>query len=321
MGMRRRAGAPAAVGSRFARDRALARNRILVAIASKSWRAAGRERRPRLRRPALQSAARRRPAAARTTRGSTASTTTGTSSPSFADYDRFSRAWLAECRRILKPDGAHLGDRLLPQHLPPRRRAAGPRLLDPERRRLAQDQPDAELPRQALHQRARDADLGGARSASRAYTFNYESLKALQRRPADALRLAVPDLLRPRAAEGRRRPQGAPDAEAGSAAASRAARLDQARRRRARSVLRHRHDRRRRQAARPPLHRHRARPRLRRGRRGAHRQGAAAAASALETVRSQARRAARAVRHHRRAAACSSRAPRCSMHARASAPR
>ncbi len=25
---------------------------------------------------------------------------------SFADYDRFSRAWLAECRRILRPDGA-----------------------------------------------------------------------------------------------------------------------------------------------------------------------------------------------------------------------
>ncbi|NJO33593.1 MAG: site-specific DNA-methyltransferase, partial [Rhodospirillales bacterium] len=25
---------------------------------------------------------------------------------SFADYDRFSRAWLAECRRILKPNGA-----------------------------------------------------------------------------------------------------------------------------------------------------------------------------------------------------------------------
>ena len=24
---------------------------------------------------------------------------------SFADYDRFSRAWLAECRRALKPDG------------------------------------------------------------------------------------------------------------------------------------------------------------------------------------------------------------------------
>src|SRR5215510_16467260 len=25
---------------------------------------------------------------------------------SFADYDHFSRAWLAECRRLLKPDGA-----------------------------------------------------------------------------------------------------------------------------------------------------------------------------------------------------------------------
>ena len=25
---------------------------------------------------------------------------------SFADYDRFTRAWLAECRRVLKPDGA-----------------------------------------------------------------------------------------------------------------------------------------------------------------------------------------------------------------------
>ena len=63
----------------------------------------------------------------------------------------------------------HLGDRLLPQHLPHRRRAAGPRLLDPERRRLAQGQPHAELPRQALHQRARDADLGGARPASSRY--------------------------------------------------------------------------------------------------------------------------------------------------------
>jgi modification methylase len=26
--------------------------------------------------------------------------------PSFAEYDRFSRAWLAHCRRVLKPDGA-----------------------------------------------------------------------------------------------------------------------------------------------------------------------------------------------------------------------
>ena len=109
-----------------------------------------------------------------------------------------------------------------------------------------------------------------------------------ERRPADALRLAVPDLLGAGAAEGRRRAQGASDAEAGGAAAPRAARLDEAGRRRARSLLRHRHDGRRRQAARPPLHRHRARPRLRHGRRGAHRRASSRCrSSALETVRSK----------------------------------
>ena len=36
------------------------------------------------------------------------------------------------------------------------------------------------------------------------YTFNYEAHEGAQRRPADALRLAVPDLHRRRAAEGRR---------------------------------------------------------------------------------------------------------------------
>ena len=73
---------------------------------------------------------------------------------SFADYDRFTRDWLAAARHVLKDTGGALGHRLLSQHLPRRRDPAGPGLLDPERRRLAQDQPDAELPRQALHQRA-----------------------------------------------------------------------------------------------------------------------------------------------------------------------
>ena len=66
---------------------------------------------------------------------------------SFADYDNFTRAWLMACRRVLKPDGTFLGHRLLPQHLPGRRRPAGARLLDPQRHRLAQSEPDAELPR------------------------------------------------------------------------------------------------------------------------------------------------------------------------------
>ena len=80
---------------------------------------------------------------------------------SFAAYDEFTRAWLAEARRLLKPDGAiwvigsyHNVFRL-------GRHAAGRGLLDPERRGLAQDQPDAQLPRQAADQRPRDADLGG----------------------------------------------------------------------------------------------------------------------------------------------------------------
>ena len=47
----------------------------------------------------------------------------------------------------------HLGDRLVSQHLPRRRHDAGSRLLDPQRRRLAQDQPDAELPRPPLPER------------------------------------------------------------------------------------------------------------------------------------------------------------------------
>jgi hypothetical protein len=70
---------------------------------------------------------------------------------SFAAYDAFTRAWLPP------PPGAQaerhdLGDRLLPQHLPRRRAAAGLGLLDPQRHRLAQDQPDAEFPRHALDQ-------------------------------------------------------------------------------------------------------------------------------------------------------------------------
>ena len=71
---------------------------------------------------------------------------------SFEAYDRFTKGWLAECRRILKPNRRLVGDRLVSQHLPRRLDPAGPGLLDPERRRVAEDQPDAEFPRPALHQ-------------------------------------------------------------------------------------------------------------------------------------------------------------------------
>ena len=166
-------------------------------------------------------------------------------------------------RRPAAPEARRrdLGDRLLPQRLPPRHRAAGRRLLAAQRRDLAQVEPDAELPRQAADQRPRDADLGGE-VRSVALHLQLRGDEVPQRRRADALRLADPALHRRRAAEDRGRRQGAPDAEAGGAAAPGPRRLDEARRRRARPVLRHRHHRRGGEAARPPLHRHRARARL-----------------------------------------------------------
>src|SRR5580700_7735497 len=68
----------------------------------------------------------------------------------FAEYDDFTRAWLAACRRPL-------GDRHLSQHLPHRRDRAGSGVLDPQRSGLAQIQPDAEFPRPSVYQCARDA--------------------------------------------------------------------------------------------------------------------------------------------------------------------
>ena len=122
-------------------------------------------------------------------------------------------------RRVLKPDGHAVGDRQLPQHLPRRHDAAGPRLLDAERRRLAQVQPDAEFPGQALHQRARDADLGGARPAAKRYTFNYDAMKALN----DDLQMRsdwlLPICTGAERLKGEDGAQGASDAEARGAAA------------------------------------------------------------------------------------------------------
>src|SRR3546814_18814768 len=70
----------------------------------------------------------------------------------------------------------------LSQHLPRRRRAPGSGLLDSERDRLAQDQPDAELPRQALHQRPRDDDLVRARFEQPAYVQLRRDTGAQRRR-------------------------------------------------------------------------------------------------------------------------------------------
>ena len=181
--------------------------------------AAGGERRSGVRRSALQPAARTRPAAAQQHQGRRRRRRLGQ-----VLLVRRLRPLLAGLARRMPahPEARrrHLGDRLLPQHLPPRRRPAGPRLLAAERRDLAQDQPDAELPRQALHQRARDADLGRPRSEV-ARHLQLRGHEGAERRHPDALGLAVPDLLGAGASQGRRGPQGASDAEARGAAASR----------------------------------------------------------------------------------------------------
>ena len=68
---------------------------------------------------------------------------------SFAAYDDFTRRWLVECRRVLKPDGALWVIGSYHNIFRVGTDPAGPGLLDPQRRRLAQDQPDAEFPRHA----------------------------------------------------------------------------------------------------------------------------------------------------------------------------
>ena len=121
----------------------------------------------RLRRPALQSAAARRTPPPRRQPGRRGGRRLG-------PVHRFRRLRRLHPRLAgrVPPDAAQgrhaVGHRQLPQHLPHRRHPAGARLLDPQRRDLAQGQPDAELPRPALHQRARDLDLGGARTGMRA---------------------------------------------------------------------------------------------------------------------------------------------------------
>jgi modification methylase len=216
-------------------------------------------RRPRLRRPALQPAAQGHAAAARQQPGRRRGRRLGPFRL-LRELRRLHARLARRGRRVLKPDGAiwvigsyHNVFRL------------GAALQDLgfwiQRRDLAQVEPDAELPRQALHQRARDADLGGALGRL-ALHLQLRRDEGAERRPADALRLADPALHRRRAAEGRSgdklHPTQKPEAllhrvlVATTAPATSCSTPSSAPARRERS-----------RAARPPLHRHRARARLR----------------------------------------------------------
>ena len=93
---------------------------------------------------------------------------------------------------------------------------------------------------------------------AKAYTFNYEALKAGNEDVSGALRLVPADLHRGGAAEGRDRAQAHPTQKPEALLAAGAARRLQRRRSGARSVLRLRHHRRGRAQASALLHRHRA---------------------------------------------------------------
>ena len=227
------------------------------------------------------------------------STTTGTSSTASTVYDDFTREWLAEARRILKDNGTiwvigsyhnifRVGALL-----------AGCGVLDPQRRDLAQVEPDAEFPRHALHQCPRDTDLV-RQGREGALHLQLSRDEGAQRRSSDALRLGAADLQRPGACEGRGWRQGASDAEAGSVALPHPARLHEAGRRRARSLLRNGDDGRRGAPPGPPLDRHRARAVLREGGQAAHRLDAAAGRKRDAGGARQAFRSARSLRLARR---------------------
>ncbi len=71
---------------------------------------------------------------------------------SFSAYDDFTRAWIAACRRVMKPTATLwvIGSYHNIFRVGTVLQDIG--LLDPQRHRLAQIQPDAEFPRPPLHQ-------------------------------------------------------------------------------------------------------------------------------------------------------------------------
>ena len=232
--------------------------------------AAGKIGRPRLRRSALQSAARgrlHRPDQSQVD----AVDDDWDRFASFAAYDAFTRAWLLAGRRVLKPNGTIwvIGSYHNIFRVGATLQDLGFWILNDVVWRKTNPMPNF---RGRRFTNAHETLIWAARdSEGQGLHLQLRRDEGGQRRRADALGLAVPDLHRRRAAEGRRRRQGASDAEARSAARTGDAGLHQAGRRGARSVLRFRHDRRGGQAARPAFRRRRARAGLYRCRAQAHR--------------------------------------------------
>ena len=97
---------------------------------------------------------------------------------SFADYDQFSRAWLTECRRILKPDGAMwvIGSYHNIFRLGAILQDLGFWILNDVVWRKVNPMPNF---RGRRFTNAHETLIWAARDQKSRYTFNYESLKAL----------------------------------------------------------------------------------------------------------------------------------------------
>ena len=189
----------------------------------------------------------------------------------FARYDSFSRAWLAAARRVLKPEGTlwvigsyhnifRIGTALQDQ---------GYWLLNDIVWRKSNPMPNFKGKR---FTNAHETLIWAARDRrTKRYTFNDDSMKALN----EGIRCAPTGCCRfapaRRAAEGRGRQEGASDAEARIAAVSLPDGRLQFWRHDPRPFLRHRHDRRDGQAPGSPLRRAGARPDLCSPRPQAHR--------------------------------------------------
>ena len=97
---------------------------------------------------------------------------------SFAEYDRFTRAWLAECRRVLKPNGALwlIGSYHNVFRLGTALQDLGFWLLNDIVWRKTNPMPNF---RGRRFTNAHETLIWAARSPAARYTFNYEAMKAL----------------------------------------------------------------------------------------------------------------------------------------------